>query len=138
MIGGSTFNMMNTDNFLVAADAARSVGDAASLLKDEVGALGRAASKKIDASRLVAADGLDRTASAVHQGSQKLTGLADSTADTLSTTAKYLREHDITGMMPDVARVVRRSPGLALLVAGAIGFAAGCALGWSKSSGRNV
>src|ERR1700676_528164 len=112
-----------------AADAMRSVGDkvtdAASQLKNKVSDFGRTAVEKVDQTRTAAASGLDSTASALHQSGEKFTGLAPSTADKLSYTAEYLRNHDVKSMMEDVEHLVKRNPGPSLIAAAVVGFLVG-------------
>ena len=107
------------------------VSDAATEVKDKVADLGRTAAGKINENRGAAASGLERAASTVHEtaaslpGGEKVAELAHSTADTLTTTAEYVREHDVNSMMMDVERLVKNSPGPALVIAGVIGFLVG-------------
>jgi len=128
--------MTNVNNSLTDAvsDAASTIGDAASRVKDKLSGLGQAAGEKLDESRLAAAKGLDRTASALHQGGENVSGIAHSAADKLAGTAKYLRKHDVKGMVPDVVQAVKRNPGLALLTAGIIGFLVGHTLARGASA----
>ena len=78
-----------------------------------------------------AAGGLEQAASALHDkaeslpGGEKVTGLAHATADKLSSTADYVREHDVNRMMADVETLVKNNPGPSLLAAAAIGFLVG-------------
>ena len=53
---------------------------------------------------------------------------ATAAADGLSTTADYVREHDLNGMVGDVETVVKNNPGPALLIAAAFGFLLGRAM----------
>jgi ElaB/YqjD/DUF883 family membrane-anchored ribosome-binding protein len=104
------------------------IADAASQMKDKVSDFGRAATEKIDQGRSSAASGLESTASALHDGGEKVTGLAHATADKLSSTADYLRNNDVKRMMADVEELVKKNPGPSLFAAGVIGFLAGRAL----------
>lgn len=118
-----------------AEGAASTVGDklsdTAAQVKDKVADLGRTAADKIDENRDAAAMGLDKAASALHEkaeslpGGEKVTGLAHATADKLSSTAEYVREHDVNRMMADVETLVKNNPGPSLLVAAAVGFLIG-------------
>jgi ElaB/YqjD/DUF883 family membrane-anchored ribosome-binding protein len=107
------------------------ITNVASQTKDKVSGLGRAAAEKIDNNRDAAAGGLETAASTLHEkaealpGGEKVARLAHSTADKLSGTAEYVREHDVTGMMADVERLVKANPGPSLLAAAAIGFLVG-------------
>jgi ElaB/YqjD/DUF883 family membrane-anchored ribosome-binding protein len=106
-----------------ARSAAASMSDAAS-----------DAAAAIDESRSTAADGLDTAASALHERADDLPGgetvrsVARATADRLSTTADYVRNHDTKRMMADVETFVKSNPGPALVVAAAFGFLLGRAL----------
>lgn len=93
--------------------------------------LGRTATDKIDEDRGAVATGLDKAASALHEkaeslpGGEKVTSLAHATADKLSSTADYIRDHDVNRMMADVETLVKRNPGRSLLAAAVIGFLVG-------------
>ena len=71
---------------------------------------------------------LDSAAETLHQkadrmpGGEKAARAAHTAADALSSTAEYIREHDVKSMVADMQDVVRRNPGPALLVAAAVGF----------------
>jgi ElaB/YqjD/DUF883 family membrane-anchored ribosome-binding protein len=107
------------------------VSDAAADVKDKVADLGRTAADKINQNRGAAASGLEKAAATVHEtaaglpGGEKVAELAHSTADKLTSTAEYVRDHDVNSMMADVERFVKNSPGPALLIAGVIGFLVG-------------
>jgi ElaB/YqjD/DUF883 family membrane-anchored ribosome-binding protein len=82
----------------------------------------------MDEKRRTAAGGLDSAAETLHQkadrmpGGEKAARAAHTAADALSSTAEYIREHDVKSMVADMQDVVRRNPGPALLVAAAVGF----------------
>ena len=99
------------------------VADAAYQVKDKVNDLSRSATEKLEATRVATAQGLDSTASALHNSGEKVSDLAHGTADKLSTGAKYLRKNDVPGIFSDLGVVVRKNPGMSLLVAGFVGFA---------------
>ena len=107
------------------------LSDAATQVKDKVSDLGRRAADTIDENRDAAASGLDKAASALHEnaeslpGGEKVSSLAHATAETLSSTADYVREHDVNRMMADVETLVKNNPGPSLLAAAAIGFLVG-------------
>lgn len=102
--------------------------------KDAMSEIANTAAEKLDSSRTAAADRLDDAAAAVSQraadlpGGEKVRDLAHAAADRLSTTADYVRSHDMNRMMADVESVVKNNPGPALLVAAAFGFLLGRAL----------
>jgi len=104
------------------------LSDTAAQVKDKVSDLGRTAADKIDENRDAAAGGLDKAASALHEkaeslpGGEKVSGLAHATAEKLSSTADYVREHDVKRMMADVETLVKNNPGPSLLAAVAVGF----------------
>ena len=104
------------------------VTDAAFQMKDKVNDLSRSASDKLDAARAAAATTLDETASALHNGCETVADLAHGTADKLSSSAKYLRSNDVPGMWGDLRGIVKKNPGVSLLVAGFVGFAMARAL----------
>ena len=92
------------------------------------------AAAAIDDSRSTAADGLDAAASALHDrvddlpGGETVRNVARATADRLSSSADYVRSHDVNRVMADVETFVKSNPGPALAVAAAFGFLLGRAL----------
>ncbi len=118
-----------------ATDAAQTVteklSEAASQVKDKVSDLGETAVDKIDENRGTAASGLQSAASALYEnaerlpGGEKVAGLAHSAADKLSSTAEYVREHDVKSMMGDVEQLVKNNPGPSILAAAVVGFLVG-------------
>ena len=104
------------------------VTDAASHMKDKVNNLSRSAAERLEESRTTAASSLDATASALHDSGEKVADIAHCTADKLSSSAKYLRTNDVKSILVDVQRVIRKNPGLSLLVAGIVGFSVARAL----------
>jgi len=104
------------------------VADAAYQVKDKVNDLSRSATETMEATRVATAQGLDSTASALHNSGEKVSDLAHETADKLSSGAKYLRKNDVPGIFSDLGVVVRKNPGMSLLVAGFVGFAVARAL----------
>ena len=93
--------------------------------------MGRAAAEKVDEKRDAAASGLQKAASTLHEkadslpGGEKVNSIAHAAAERMSSTADYVREHDVDGMMGDVERLVRNNPGRSLLAAAVIGFLLG-------------
>ena len=106
---------------------AERAADAKSKLSD----FARTTAAAVDDNRSVAADGLDTAASSLHAkaealpGGEAVTGFAHAAADRLSTTADYVRDHDVNRMMTDVKTLVTRNPGPSLFVAAAVGFLVG-------------
>ncbi len=111
-----------------ASSVSDKLSDTATQVKEKVSDLGRTAADKIDDNRDSAATGLEKAASALHEkaetlpGGEKVTSLAHATAEKLSSTADYVREHDVNRMMLDVETLVKNNPGPSLLVAAVIGF----------------
>ena len=107
------------------------VSETASQVKDKVMDAGRTAVDKIDSNRETAARGLDTAADVLHDkagslpGGETIANLAHSTADKLSSTADYVRGHDVKKMMADLEQMVKNNPGPSLLAAAVIGFLAG-------------
>ena len=118
-----------------AGDKASTIGgrvsDSATHVKDKVSDLGRTATDTFDNNRGAAASGLEKAASTLRDnaeslpGGEKVSHLAHSAAEKLSSTAGYVREHDANQMMADVERLVKNNPGPSLLAAAAIGFLVG-------------
>jgi ElaB/YqjD/DUF883 family membrane-anchored ribosome-binding protein len=104
------------------------ISDTATQVKQKASDLGHMAADKIDDNREAAASGLDKVASAIHEkadslpGGEKVSSLAHATADKVSSTADYVRQHDVSRMMADVETMVKNNPGPSLLVAAALGF----------------
>src|SRR5262245_10292408 len=78
-----------------------------------------------------AVDTLRAAKDAIEEGAEKIPGgqrvkeFTQAAADSLSTTADYVRSHDARRMVSDVEAVVRNNPGPALLIAAAVGFMLG-------------
>ena len=107
------------------------ISDGAAQAKNKVSSMGRTAADKIDENRDAAAGGIEKASAMLHEkadslpGGEKVSSLAHSTAEKLSTTADYVREHDVDRMMADVETLVKNNPGRSLLVAAAFGFLVG-------------
>jgi ElaB/YqjD/DUF883 family membrane-anchored ribosome-binding protein len=90
--------------------------------------VGELAADKIDEKRGAAAGGLDSAADTLRDkadtlpGGEKVASAAHTAADALASTAEYIRENDLKGMMADVQSLVKKNPGPALLTAAALGF----------------
>jgi hypothetical protein len=106
----------------MAANMAEQVGEKVGQATNAVRDYGRKTVESIDAHRAPAAETLDHAASALHRGAASAVGAVQSTADTLHTTAEYVRRHDAQAMLKDVGALVRRYPGAALSVAAVAGF----------------
>jgi ElaB/YqjD/DUF883 family membrane-anchored ribosome-binding protein len=90
--------------------------------------LGHAATQKAEQARSRAAAGLESAATSVHAGAERAAGAAHTAGDAISSSAQYVRDHDVNEMMEDVMEIVRKNPGVALLGAAAFGFLMGRAL----------
>lgn len=98
------------------------VSNAADQVKHKVSYMSDVAASKLDSGRLSAANGLDSAAVNITGKAESVSGFAHSTAEKLSSTAGYLRDHDMNVMMKDVQELVRRNPGPSLVVAAFVGF----------------
>ncbi len=109
-------------------NAGDNFADASSRVKAKASELGRSAAAKIDGSRDAAAGGLDSAAEKIHgsadslPGGRKVSGAAHKVANTLGSTADYIREHDVNSMLNDFYELVKRNPGPALVGAAGLGF----------------
>ena len=105
--------------------------EAAGEVKHKVSEFGRTATNKIDENRNSAASGLEEAASMLDEkadslpGGEKVTSLAHATAEKLSSTADYVRDHDVHQMMTDVETLVKNNPAASLFTAAAVGFLVG-------------
>jgi hypothetical protein len=124
-----TENLTTSKN--AASDASSDVGqtlsDVSLQVKTKAADLGRMAADKVDENRDAAATGLENAATTIHDKADSLPGgtanrVAHVTADKLSATADYIREHDVDSMMSDLYRLVKNNPGPALLGAAVLGF----------------
>jgi ElaB/YqjD/DUF883 family membrane-anchored ribosome-binding protein len=103
----------------------------ASQVKHKASRMSQKAVDSIDEQRAGAAAGLEKAASTLHDqaenlpGGEKVAHFAHATADKLSTTAEYVREHDLRAMASDAESAVKRNPAPALLAAAAAGFLTG-------------
>ena len=110
------------------------VAGATARVKEKAAELGETATDTLDRQRDSAASGLDTAASAIHSradqlpGGETVSGLAHSAADTLTSTADYVRQNDLKSMLADVEQIVKKNPGPSLLIAAAVGFLVGRAL----------
>ena len=113
---------------------ADSIVERATDAKEKIADLARTAADTLDDNRSSAAAGLSAAASTLHDNAESLPGgdgvqqFAHATADRLSSTAQYVREHDMNRMMADVEALVTRNPGPSLLAAAAVGFLIGHAV----------
>ena len=114
-----------------AAKIGEKISDTATQVKEKISDFGQAAAEKINQNRDAAADQLENAATTLREnvgslpGGERIARIAHSTADKLHTTADYVKDHDLNGMMGDVEAIVKRNPGPALLTAAVIGFLVG-------------
>ena len=114
------------------------ISNTATQVKEKVTDLGQTAAEKINENRDAAAGGLDKAAATLHDkadslpGGEKVASLAHATAEKLSSTADYVREHDVNRMMTDVETLVKNNPGPSLLAAAVVGFLVGRAFSSSN------
>jgi hypothetical protein len=114
------------------ADHARAVGEAAvneaARARDAVAQAAQSMADAVEESRAATADRMEQAASVVRERTESLPGgprvrqVAQTAADGLTTTADYVRTHDLKGIAASVEAVVKNNPGPALLVAAAFGF----------------
>jgi ElaB/YqjD/DUF883 family membrane-anchored ribosome-binding protein len=104
------------------------LSDTAAQVKSKVSDLGGTAADKMGENRDAAASGLEKAAATLHEkaeslpGGEKVSSIAHATAEKLSSTAEYVREHDLKQMMGDVETLVKNNPGPSLLIAAVFGF----------------
>lgn len=106
------------------------ISDTAKQMKDKVSDFGRSTADKIDENRGAAASGLQKAATSIHDSAEslpgeKVRGLAHDAANSLTSTANYVRDHDVNKMMADVETMVKNNPGPSLLIAVGLGFLLG-------------
>lgn len=104
------------------------VPDSVKQAKDKAAEMARNVADSIDGQRERVASGLSRTASAVNQGGEKVSGIAQGTAQGLDSTADYIRQNDLSRMMSDVGAVIKNNPGPSMIAAVVLGFVLGRAL----------
>ena len=119
-------------------DRVRAVGEVAinqaTRARDAVGQAAQSVADAVEEGRAATADRMDEAASAARERSESLPGgarvrqVARTAADGLTTTADYVRTHDLKGMAEAVEAVVKNNPGPALLIAAAFGFVLGRAV----------
>jgi len=121
----------SNDVNLQPAGIGERISDVASQAKDKMAELGRSTADRIDQNRESAATGLESAAATLHEkadslpGGEKVTNLAHTAADKISSTAEYVKRHDVNGMMADVEHFVKNNPGPSLLAAAVVGFLVG-------------
>lgn len=98
---------------------------------EQVKDLGLAAAEKLDEARRETADALENAACSVrttgHSGAKSIENMSENAAGKLDSTAAYVRNHDVGGMLSNLRQVIGRNPGGFLILAAGIGFLAGSA-----------
>jgi len=90
--------------------------------KETVVDLGRRTIESVDAHRRPVAATLEKTASTLHEQTDRAAGIAHATADGMRATADYVRENDLAAMSRSVGDLVRRYPAQSLIAAAVAGF----------------
>ncbi len=112
-------------------DTATRAGATLSRAQEQVKDLGLAAGEKLDEARRGAADALENAASSVRTtgrgGAKSIETMSENAAGKLDSTAAYVRNHDVGGMLGNLRQVIGRNPGGFLILAAGIGFLAGSA-----------
>ena len=103
--------------------------DEAAELAQQATDFGRKAVGALDAPRSTAASAIDSAATALHTNAERLPAtvgrFAHQTADTLSTTADYVRDNTMRDVVTDLQAYVKAHPTQALVGAVVVGFMAG-------------
>jgi len=101
-------------------------------VRDKASELGRTAKQSIDKNFQNAAGALEGAASAIRsrmpQGEGRMSGIANTTANKLDSTARYMREHDTSDLYYEIGNWARRNPGAAIGTAAGIGLLLGLTL----------
>ncbi|MDZ4801119.1 MAG: hypothetical protein SGI92_23420 [Bryobacteraceae bacterium] len=109
----------------------KTISDAATHLKDTAGEYGRSAAEQIDKNVQGAAGALQGTAEKLRSAapdSGKLSGIAETAASKLDSTAHMLENFDTRELMTAAEGWTRRNPGMAIGGALAVGFFIGMSL----------
>jgi ElaB/YqjD/DUF883 family membrane-anchored ribosome-binding protein len=118
----------------VASRVGDKLADAASAARTAASDLGRSAVAAADDNREAAARGLQTAAETLRDradslpGGPKVAEFAAGTANTLTSTADYVRQHDVRSMVNDLERLIKNNPGPCLFAAAAVGFLVGRAV----------
>lgn len=103
-------------------------------LPEQAAKYGQKAVEAIDSRRGAAASGIENAASNLRKrasdlpGGDTVSGYARQTADKLSQTADYIRDHEVKDMAGELQGYVKAHPTQAILGAAIVGFLAGRAL----------
>jgi hypothetical protein len=120
-----------------AADAARkttdAINEAAQRAKQRAREFGQIAADKLDEQRSTAAEALHGASSSLRENAASLPGdrmpaMAHTAAEKLGAAAGYVETHDTGEILQDLATLVKRHPGPAVLASIGIGFWIGLTL----------
>ncbi len=121
-------------------DMATRAGATLSSAQEQAKDLGRTAGEKLDAARSGTADALENAAFSVRttgrDGAQSIESMSENAAGKLDSTARYVRNRDVGGMLSNVREVISRNPTGFLILAAGIGFLAGSAFGRKNLHGE--
>jgi len=112
-------------------DVKERAADVAARTKDKASQMADTVSEKLGQQRENAAEGLGRVASTLHSkadsvpGGPKVVSFTHNIANSMESTATYLREHDFSKMGEDLMSVCRKYPTQSIAAALAIGFLLG-------------
>ncbi len=101
------------------------LADKAADMKERVAGIGRKAVDKLDDSRETAAGALDATASTLHTRGDQISVATHSAANKIHSTANYVRNTDVKGMVDDIENILKRYPAQTLAAAAFFGFLVG-------------
>jgi hypothetical protein len=107
------------------------IANVSSQAQNKASTIARNVVDNIDRSRDAAAGGVEIAASKILsaaaslQGGSAVSGAAHAAANSLNSTADYIRKHDVSGMMADLQQLVKNNAVPALLGAAFIGFLVG-------------
>jgi hypothetical protein len=100
---------------------------------DKTKALAESAISSIDQTRRPAARVLQNVAASMHEAAPRMPGgdrvvrVVHNAAHGMNSTARYVRQHNLSRMASDLTRMIRCNPEQAMLTALAVGFIAGMA-----------
>jgi ElaB/YqjD/DUF883 family membrane-anchored ribosome-binding protein len=112
-------------------DTATRAGATLSRAQEQMKDLGRTAGEKLDEARKGTAEALENAAYSLRttgrDGAKTIETMAENAAGKLDSTAAYVRNHDVEGMLGNLRQVIARNPTGFLILAAGIGFLAGSA-----------
>jgi|CZKS01.1.fsa_nt_gi hypothetical protein len=110
-------------------DTATRAGATLSRAQERVKDFGLAAAEKLDEAREGTADALENAACSVRTtgraGAKTIETMSENAAGNLDSTAAYMRDHDLGGMLSNLRQVIVRNPTAFLVLAAGIGFLVG-------------